>query len=233
MNFTKLTLNLCSVGLAAVLFAGAAHAEAVRGPFATFPGSWSGGGAISMASGAVERLRCKADYTLDDGGATLAQTLDCTSDSYTFQLKDQVQATGSDIAGHWLEVTRHAEGTVVGQVSGGRIEGTVTGPGLHRHLLAASACQPTAGSDQGAGGRHRANLGRAHPRPLTRSDAALERGLSSLMAFDRKCLAIKSGAPHNGSAKALARTRSTGGAQAYWLGAVSRADRGPRRREMF
>ena len=67
---------------------------------------------------------------LDDGGATLMQNLDCASDSYKFELTNQIQATGNDIAGRWLEVTRHAEGTIAGRVSGDRIEGTATGPGF-------------------------------------------------------------------------------------------------------
>jgi hypothetical protein len=83
-----------------------------------------------MTSGAVERLRCTAGYRVDDGGATLIQNLDCASDSYKVELRNQVQATGSDIVGRWFEVTRSAEGTVVGRVSGGRIEGTVSGPGF-------------------------------------------------------------------------------------------------------
>jgi len=132
MNFTKLLQNLRSVGLAAALIVVATHAQAqaVRGPFATFPGSWSGGGAISLASGAVERLHCTGTYRLEDGGATLMQDLDCASDSYKFQLTNQIQATGSDIAGQWLEVTRHAQGTIAGRVSGDQIEGTATGPGF-------------------------------------------------------------------------------------------------------
>jgi hypothetical protein len=132
MNFTKMLRNSRSVGLAVALIAAATHAQAqaARGPFATFPGSWSGGGAISMTSGAVERLRCTAEYRVDDGGATLTQSLDCASDSYKFDLRNQVQATGSDITGRWLEVTRNAEGTIVGRVSGGRIQGTVSGPGF-------------------------------------------------------------------------------------------------------
>jgi hypothetical protein len=132
MNFTKLLQNLRSLGLAAALIAVAtqAQAQAGRGPFAIFPGSWSGGGALSLASGAVERLHCTAAYRLDDGGATLMQNLDCASDSYKFDLTNQFQATGSDIAGQWLEVTRHAQGTIAGRVNGGHVEGTVTGPGF-------------------------------------------------------------------------------------------------------
>jgi hypothetical protein len=132
ISFTKLLRNLFSVGLAVALIAAASHAQAqaVRGPFATFPGSWSGGGAISLASGAVERLHCKAGYRLEDGEATLIQNLNCASDSYKFELRTQIQSTGGDITGRWFEVTRNAEGTIVGRVSGSRIEGTVTGPGF-------------------------------------------------------------------------------------------------------
>ena len=132
MNFIKLLRNSGSVGLAVALIAGATHAQAqaVRGPFATFPGSWSGGGAISLASGAVERLRCKAGYRVDNGGATLIQNLNCESDSYKFELRTQIGATASDITGRWIEVTRNAEGTIVGRVSGGHVEGTVSGPGF-------------------------------------------------------------------------------------------------------
>jgi len=132
MNFTKMLRNSRSAGLAVALIVVATHAQAqaVPGPFATFPGSWSGGGAISLASGDVERLRCTAGYRVDDGGATLIQNLNCASDSYKFELRTQIQATGSDIAGQWFEVTRNAEGTIVGRVSGGHIEGTVSGPGF-------------------------------------------------------------------------------------------------------
>jgi hypothetical protein len=132
MNFTEMLRNSRSVGLAIALIVVATHAQAqaVRGPFATFPGSWSGGGAISLASGVVERLHCTAEYRIDDGGATLMQNLNCASDSYKFELKNLIQANGSDITGQWIEVTRHAEGAIVGRVSAGHIEGTVTGPGF-------------------------------------------------------------------------------------------------------
>jgi len=137
MNFTKMLRNSRSVALAVALIVVATHAQAqaVRGPFATFPGSWSGGGAISLASGAVERLHCTAEYRIDDGGATLMQDLNCASDTYKFELKNQIQANGSDITGQWIEVTRHAEGAIVGRVSAGHIEGTVTGPGFTATFL--------------------------------------------------------------------------------------------------
>jgi hypothetical protein len=58
------------------------------------------------------------------------QNLNCASDSYKFDLKNQVQANGSDITGQWIEVTRGAEGAIVGRVGAGRVEGTVSGPGF-------------------------------------------------------------------------------------------------------
>lgn len=132
MSFAKVLRNLPSIGLALALIAGAAQAQAqaARGPFANYPGSWSGDGAISLTSGAVERLRCTAEYRVEDRGATLAQNLNCESDSYKFELRTQIQATGSDITGRWFEVTRNAEGAIAGRVSGSRVEGTVSGPGF-------------------------------------------------------------------------------------------------------
>jgi hypothetical protein len=41
------------------------------GPFAGMAGSWSGGGAITLASGSHERIRCRAVYEAP-GGRTLA-----------------------------------------------------------------------------------------------------------------------------------------------------------------
>ena len=175
MNVTKLLRNLRSVGLAVALIAGAAHAQAVPGPFATFPGSWSGGGAISLTSGAVERLHCTAGFRVDDGGATLIQNLNCASDSYKFELRNQIQANGSDITGQWFEVTHNAEGAIVGRVSAGRIEGTVSGPGF----TATFSLQAHANRQQilirVQGGDIAQDLGRAYPRPLTRSLARAQR----------------------------------------------------------
>lgn len=121
-----------SIGLAVALIAGTTHAEAqiAHGPFAMFPGSWSGGGVISLASGAVERLHCTAGYRVDDNGATLIQNLTCASDTYKFELRTKIQASGSEITGRWLEVSRSAEGTIAGRISGGHVEASVTGPGF-------------------------------------------------------------------------------------------------------
>ncbi|MBV8662377.1 MAG: hypothetical protein JO107_04680 [Hyphomicrobiales bacterium] len=119
-----------SVVLAAVAAAGVAHAQPARGPFAGYAGAWVGSGAVSMTNGSVERLRCSARYQVQDGGVGLLQNLDCASDNTRFDLRTQVEAQGDQFTGRWFEATRNAQGEIAGRIGGGRIEGSVTGPGF-------------------------------------------------------------------------------------------------------
>ena len=112
----------------AVLGLTQAHAE---GAFAGLSGYWSGGGTISVASGANERLRCRAEYAVDASGAKLNQTLRCASDSYKFEVKSNLANQGGSISGSWMETTRNAGGNVAGTVSGSQISGTVAGIGFN------------------------------------------------------------------------------------------------------
>jgi len=132
MSLAKLSRIALRGALAAALAASAtqARAQAARGPFAGYAGSWSGGGTISQVNGAVERMRCTAVYAVEEGAATLAQNLNCASDTYKFDLRTQIAAAGSDITGRWFEATRSAAGEIVGRVSPGRVEGNVTGTGF-------------------------------------------------------------------------------------------------------
>jgi hypothetical protein len=132
MTFAKLSRMALLAGLGAVLIASTtqAGAQAARSVFTGYAGSWSGGGTISTVSGTVERLRCTAGCRVEEGGATLVQNLNCASDTYRFDLRTRIEAAGSEITGRWVEVTRNAQGAIVGRVSAGRVEGTVTGPGF-------------------------------------------------------------------------------------------------------
>lgn len=105
-------------------------AQTALGSFAGYAGAWSGGGKIALASGGVERMRCTADYRVEQGGAALTQSLSCASDTHNFELKNQIEASGNEITGAWLETTRNAQGTIAGRASPGRIDGTVAGPGF-------------------------------------------------------------------------------------------------------
>ena len=54
--------------LVALSFGGPPGLSQGAGPFAGLAGTWTGGGTVSLASGASERIRCRATYA--GGGAT-------------------------------------------------------------------------------------------------------------------------------------------------------------------
>jgi hypothetical protein len=108
----------------------ATNAGAAGGVFADYAGYWSGEGTISVASGANERIRCKATYAVDAGGDALNQTLRCASDSYKLEISSNVVASGGSVSGSWSEATRNATGNIQGRVSGGQVSGTIVGVGF-------------------------------------------------------------------------------------------------------
>src|SRR6266700_1267701 len=93
-----------------LLLAAQAHAQGA-GPFASLSGSWSGGGTISLASGANERIRCRAVYEVGSGGRALQLSIRCASDSYNFDLAGSVVYQGGAISGTWSESSRGVNGT--------------------------------------------------------------------------------------------------------------------------
>jgi hypothetical protein len=120
-------LNIARTGLllaALCLSGGAAQAA---GPFSAMAGSWSGGGVLNTTDGGQERLRCRASYDVDGGGAALRLNLRCASASYNFDLASNVQYRGGAISGEWSEASRNASGTISGRAVGDRIEASASG----------------------------------------------------------------------------------------------------------
>lgn len=97
------------------------------GPFSSFAGSWTGSGTIQRASGETERLRCQVNYQVTDGGNALQQSMQCSSDSYNFDLRCTVEYQGGSVSGTWLETTRNTEGKIVGQGQTGIIKAAAQG----------------------------------------------------------------------------------------------------------
>lgn len=99
-------------------------ASAASGPFAQFPGSWSGNGTIRQTNESTERIRCTASYRLR--GSTqhdIDLQLRCASDSYNFDLSGQFQADESNqVSGRWTEHSRNIGGTAIGRAHGDRLE---------------------------------------------------------------------------------------------------------------
>jgi len=119
MRFSQ--LSLVAATCVALLFGSAANAA---GPFADFPGSWSGNGKIRVQGKDPERLRCKANYRPRGSSQTeIDLQLSCTSDSYSFDLVGQFAADdGNKLSGRWSENSRNVGGTAIGNVRGDRMD---------------------------------------------------------------------------------------------------------------
>jgi hypothetical protein len=118
---------------ALLLVAAQAHAQGA-GAFGALSGAWSGGGTISMSSGANERIRCRAVYNVGSGGHALQLNIRCASDSYNFDLSGNVVSQGGAISGTWGESTRGVNGTVSGRVGGSQIQAYAQGQGFSASL---------------------------------------------------------------------------------------------------
>lgn len=129
--------------MAALLMMPATSGLAETGPFAPLGGAWSGSGNILTRDGASERIRCRATNTIAGGGSGLKQVLQCASDSYRFDLTTNVRASGTALSGDWSETSRNVNGTVSGQIRGGKIDAVVEGNGF-----AASLNMQTSGDRQ-------------------------------------------------------------------------------------
>ncbi|MBM3530966.1 MAG: hypothetical protein FJX62_23050 [Alphaproteobacteria bacterium] len=101
--------------------------EASSSPFTALSGNWSGAGTITMASGAKERIRCRAAYNVDGSGSNLGLLLRCASDSFKFELQSNVAHSNGQVTGNWAELTRRVGGNIEGQARGGRIQVRVSG----------------------------------------------------------------------------------------------------------
>jgi hypothetical protein len=103
-------------------------------PFAGLAGVWSGTGAIALADGHKERIKCRATYAVGDNGNGLQQTLRCASDSYRFDLSSDVRNAGGRIEGTWAEATRGVNGSLQGRAQGGLFQVVVTSPAFTADL---------------------------------------------------------------------------------------------------
>jgi hypothetical protein len=125
-------IKAAGVGAALMLSVSAGHAQSA--PFAGFSGAWTGNGTVVLSDGTTERIRCKADYKVNDTGLALKQSLHCASDSYKFDLSSDVTSYGDRISGSWSEASRNIFGNLQGTAGGGRIEVFVEASGFAANL---------------------------------------------------------------------------------------------------
>ena len=112
----------------------AQRAAVAGGPFTGMSGHWSGVGSITMASGATEKIRCRATYAVQPGGAALNQSLRCASDSYRLEISANVLSQGGSISGSWSEATHGVSGNISGHATGADIQAHVSGAGFAANI---------------------------------------------------------------------------------------------------
>jgi hypothetical protein len=121
-------LGRFALGLAAGSLLGVPTLSAA-GAFASLNGSWSGSGSIRLDDGRSEALKCRAYYT-PKGDDRLGLALRCASHASKIELRAQLTASGSRVAGHWEERTFNASGTVAGHASGNHMKLAIVGGGF-------------------------------------------------------------------------------------------------------
>ena len=132
-------LQLVCTGYQGCRCRGRAHAVPISEPCTVWPvcrvyGAWSGNGTVALSDGTTERIRCKADYKVDDTGLGLKQNLRCASDSYKFDLTSDVTSQGGRISGSWSEASRNIFGDLQGTAGGGQIDVFVEADGFAANL---------------------------------------------------------------------------------------------------
>ena len=125
---------LAGLAFFAALTLGGAETRAQTSPFVGLEGNWSGTGAIILANGANERIRCRATYAVAPSGEGLQQSLRCASDSYRFELSSNVVHRAGAVNGTWSETTRNVGGSVAGRAAAGQIQVRVDAPGFSADL---------------------------------------------------------------------------------------------------
>ncbi|WP_245276285.1 hypothetical protein [Methylocapsa aurea] len=109
------------------LFASQGLAQRADTPFVGLAGYWSGGGSITLANGASERIRCKATYAVHSSGRAMNQSLRCASDSYKLEITSNILYDGGAVSGSWSEATRNVSGNISGRASSAEIQARVAG----------------------------------------------------------------------------------------------------------
>ncbi len=123
-----------AVGMSTLLLLSVPATGAQPSAFTDLGGAWTGGGTVSLSDGSTERIRCRANYSVGDGGTTLKQTLRCASDSYKFNLNSDVVSQGGSVSGTWSESSRNINGSLRGRASGDRITVFVEAAGFSANL---------------------------------------------------------------------------------------------------
>jgi hypothetical protein len=116
---------LSALALAVTLVA-AESAAATSSPFRNFIGEWSGRGQLVGSDGHRESMRCRAEDSEVNGGAAVNQAIVCASESFKFDIRSHVEASGESAKGYWSEVSRNVSGSLTGRIAENQFEGQIS-----------------------------------------------------------------------------------------------------------
>ena len=127
--------------ISVILFGAMCSWAALAEPIADLAGFWSGNGAVTLASGNTERVKCQVFYKTEDS-TQLRQTLRCASADYTINSIADLQVKGGQVTGSWEEKTYAAKGEVSGRFSGESFALMIKGANFTASMnVALSACK--------------------------------------------------------------------------------------------
>jgi hypothetical protein len=136
-SFRRVAVLACAVVLLGCGSIDLRPAAAAAGPFAEFPGHWSGSGIIRVRSNEgehTERIRCDASYDVRDP-RDINIRLTCKSDTYNFDLIGDFQADAQNhVSGNWSENSRNIAGTATGVARGNQLQVHVESSALNGNL---------------------------------------------------------------------------------------------------
>jgi hypothetical protein len=111
-------------------------------PVTDLPGRWSGWGAVVLANGASEQVRCVATYFVNGGGSSLLQNLRCASASYKIDATANLTVSNGQVSGAWEEKTWSAMGSVAGRMTGDGFNLSIQGDTFSAAMaLTTSSCK--------------------------------------------------------------------------------------------
>jgi len=116
---SKLFISVASVGLVSVALAAPAMAEK-GGVFAKMSGKWkcsTGGCWVKPVDGKKERVACRVNYDVSNGGKTLKQKINCKGGIKLTASSKLYLESGGKVTGDWSSYNSHT----------GRVKGGATG----------------------------------------------------------------------------------------------------------
>ena len=136
----------------AVTLVASESAAVTSSPFRNFIGQWRGTGQLVGSKGNRETIRCRAEYSGAKDDAAVNQAIVCASESFKFDIRSHVEASGESAKGYWTEISRNASGSLTGRIAENQFEGQISSPAFSAAISLTSNGRTQAVSIRPSGG---------------------------------------------------------------------------------